>query len=380
MKLNWKTGIVCIFLAALVSCSNAFVQDSDKASTIVTEAAPSRQINVSTNQMLVARSGYRTGDLVYVHNKVTIEYFIPVALSGKKVRIVDSSTGEQYLSPTDSSGIVDLSFTTDRTIRLSFQYLWAVNGLNEYWDEIDYILLENKTYDDVALLVYESTRLLLQTSTVQPADVLTLTSNIYGDEVASVGWRINYENENRVDKGETVTYTIPDAYKGPLWIRFTAYYADNTHIFNRILRLDVPEMRPDGGYNLYQLYYDKVFFLTSNWVEISEAVQNGFVVHELVGGVYPEQDSKPGLIPLYRYINQSHTQHFFTTIWAEVLYLNQIGWQFQGIKGYIFRDATEGALPLYRFNINGYFYYTSNPVIVNIHSKYPKQLLGYVYP
>ena len=380
MKLNWKTGIVCTFLAVLVSCSNAFVQDSDKASTIATKAAPSRQINVSTNQMLVARSGYRIDELVYVHNAVTIEYFIPAALSGKKVRIVDSSTGEQYLSPRTYSGTVDLSFTTDRTVRLSYQYLWRVSGFNEYWDEIDYITLENRTYNDVALLVYEGGRLLGPSATVAPDDVLTLGSNIYGNEVSSVGWRINNGNEIRLAKGDSTTYTIPAAYNGFLTITFTAYYPDNEPIFNKYLLLSVPEIRPDGGYNLYQLYHHKKFFLTTNQAELITALQAGYVIHELVGGVYPKQDSKPGLKPLLRYINTSRTQHFFTTSPAEVLYLNQIGWYFEGITGYIFRDATEGAQPLYRFNMNGMFYYTSNPVIVSTYKNYPKQLLGYVYP
>jgi hypothetical protein len=76
----------------------------------------------------------------------------------------------------------------------------------------------------------------------------------------------------------------------------------------------------------------------------------------VIGTIFTD-NSKPGTIPIYRYFQNNKT-HFFTNNFNEIGNGGQHG-KYEWITGYVYKDPTAGAVPIYRYNANGMHWYTT---------------------
>ncbi|KAJ3505653.1 hypothetical protein NLJ89_g7307 [Agrocybe chaxingu] len=104
-------------------------------------------------------------------------------------------------------------------------------------------------------------------------------------------------------------------------------------------------------------------FYTTSLDEMNNAVKNiGFTAEGTAAYVFLGTTGSDGTIPFYRLFNGPHTDHFYTTTAAEVSSASRLGYDYEGIAGYIYQNANCGGVPLYRLSSGSsidHFYTTS---------------------
>ncbi|CAA7264982.1 unnamed protein product [Cyclocybe aegerita] len=104
-------------------------------------------------------------------------------------------------------------------------------------------------------------------------------------------------------------------------------------------------------------------FYTTSLDEMNNAVKNiGFTAEGTAAYVFPGTTGSDGTIPFYRLFNGAHTDHFYTTTAGEVSSASRLGYDYEGIAGYIYQNANCGGVPLYRLYSGSsvdHFYTTS---------------------
>jgi alpha-tubulin suppressor-like RCC1 family protein len=91
----------------------------------------------------------------------------------------------------------------------------------------------------------------------------------------------------------------------------------------------------------------------------------------------------PKPVPLYRYWNQSWTDHFYTTNVDEDQTVKSYGYTYEGIQCYVYNTQVPGTVPLYRYwstKIYDHYYtiYANDPVVTS-NGYYSEGTAGYVY-
>jgi hypothetical protein len=80
--------------------------------------------------------------------------------------------------------------------------------------------------------------------------------------------------------------------------------------------------------------------------------------------------------PFYRYVNTRSLDHLYTSNPTEVL--GQSVWQSEGTEGYIYTTQVDNLIPLYRFFINGFHFYTTSRN--EVENRYYEGIAGFVNP
>lgn len=106
--------------------------------------------------------------------------------------------------------------------------------------------------------------------------------------------------------------------------------------------------------NLYRCFRSKHNdrLLTTNPGEVSGI--DGWQVEGYFGSIY-KQSSKPGLVPLHRFLLKSTNTHLFTANRNEVSSLHG---NYEGIVGYMHSSQETGTIPIYRYNNKGVHMYS----------------------
>jgi hypothetical protein len=123
--------------------------------------------------------------------------------------------------------------------------------------------------------------------------------------------------------------------------------------------------RNDGAVPVYRMYSPIAtdHFYTMSYDEYTNgAVNVGYQKEGLMGYIYPS--NQPGMVPLYRMYSPLVKDHFYTTNYDE--YTNgavNVGYQKEGLMGYIYPNVGPSAAPLYRMyspTVTDHFYTTNS--------------------
>jgi len=120
-------------------------------------------------------------------------------------------------------------------------------------------------------------------------------------------------------------------------------------------------------------------FYTSRWEDLGPG-QSGWVYERSEGYVAAKQDCfAPNTLPLYRFWHPDRQKHFYTTSESEKAIVEQQGFVYEGITGYVLREANSlyHTLPLYRCyssQLDNHFYTTSWSEVQSAVNNY-----GYIY-
>lgn len=121
----------------------------------------------------------------------------------------------------------------------------------------------------------------------------------------------------------------------------------------------------DPGVPFYRYYHHKIVdhFYTTNWKELGNG-KDGWSYEGIQCNIYSSLE--PGTVPLFRYW-RSGSDHFYTTNLKEIGtsthgQVGNYGYRSEGVAGYCYPDDRAGVEPLYRFyneRHNDHFYTTT---------------------
>lgn len=112
-------------------------------------------------------------------------------------------------------------------------------------------------------------------------------------------------------------------------------------------------------YRAYQPVYVNHFYTMYEW-EWRGTSAIGYNLEGIVGYVFAIQQLYT--IPLHRLFNPNRVDHFYTTNEAEAISATTIGWVREGVAGYVFYGQLCGSQPLFRlYNpVSVDHFYTTN--------------------
>lgn len=110
--------------------------------------------------------------------------------------------------------------------------------------------------------------------------------------------------------------------------------------------------QPDNTKSLHRMRNDRIqnHFYTADASEKATFKKNGYKYEGVIGKVYTTQ--VPGSVPLVRLYNASEKNHFYTahpkSVWEPLTTRSYSRYVYEGVVGYVFKNAKPGHIPLYR--------------------------------
>ncbi len=211
----------------------------------------------------------------------------------------------------------------------------------------------------------------------QPTD-----SGVYAHIVTCVGWDDSTDSWIMLNSWGTNSAHPAGTFKVKMHMNYDMGFGGNSQLF--FTTIDVAFSGPMPIYRMYSpLVTDHMY--TTDYNEYStSAVKVGYQQEGILGYVY--SSSQTGTIPIYRMYSPFVTDHFYTTNYNEYTTTAvAVGYQQEGILGYIYSSPQAGTTPVYRmyspfvkdhFYTTNYNEYTTTAVAVGYQQE---GILGYVY-